>query len=153
MERIRNNRSAVLMLTSALLMAILLVLQFTPFWQYGEAGESCSISGYVWFPSDQKQLESWITAQAEDHDLNSFVGMPILVLVLSAVGAVLCLIKPDSGWTPVLPAACGVAGLIAYLGSAALRLGTGWTWHLLICIVLTALGIYGLTLQVKAMKN
>ena len=153
MERIRNNKAAMCMLVSAVLMVILLVLQFTPFWQYGEAGESCSIGEYVWFPSDCKDLETWLSAQVEDHDLNSFVSMPILVLVLSAVGAVFCLVKPEKGWTPILPTACGLVGAIAYLTTGALRLGAGWTWHLLICIALLALGIVGFASQMKELRS
>ncbi len=152
MEKIKSNKAAACMVVSAILMVILLVLQFTPFWHYGEAGESCSISGYVWFPSDQKALESWLGTQAENHDLNSFVGMPILILLLSAVGAVICMIKPDAGAAPLLPAACGLAGIIGYLTTPALKLGAGWAWHLLICIALLALGVYGLMQWVKELR-
>jgi len=152
-KEIRKNKWATCNWICALLMIVLLVMQFTPFWYYGEAGESCSISGYVWFPSDQKDLESWLGTQADGHDLNSFVGMPILVLVLSAVGAVLCLIKPDKGMISLLPTLCGVVGGIAYLTTPALKLGSGWAWHLLICIALLALGIYSLVQWGKDMKN
>lgn len=152
-EELRNNKCAMCNWICALLMIVLLVMQFTPFWHYGEAGESCSISGYVWFPSDQKDLESWLGTQADGHDLNSFVGMPILVLVLSAVGAVLCLIKPDKGMTTLLPTLCGAVGGIAYLTTPALKLGSGWAWHLLICIALLALGVCSLVQWAKEMKN
>lgn len=149
LKRILNNRTALCNLLCALLMTILLVLQFTPFWQYGEAGESVSISGYVWFPSDHKALETWLGEQVEGFNLNSFVGTPILILALSTLGAVLCLIKPDRRWTAVLPIACGAAGTICYLSNAALKLGMGWTWHLLICILLLAIGIFNLACQMK----
>ena len=134
------------------LMAMLLVLQFMPFWHYGEAGESCSISSYVWFPTDHKALETWRGEQAQAHDLNSFVGMPILILVLSAVGAALCLAAPGKGAAPLLSAACGIAGMIGYLTTPALKLGTGWAWHLLICIGLLALGAYSLMQQIKELR-
>ena len=150
--KLRKNQT-MCMVACAVLMTVLLVLQFTPFWHYGEAGESCSISGYVWFPSDQKALETWLGAQAEGHDLNSFVGMPILVLLLSAVGAVICPVKPEHVLTPVLPAACGLAGTIAYLTTPALKLGAGWTWHLLICMVLLVLGVYGLAKRIGKMRS
>jgi len=66
---------------------------------------------------------------------------------------VICLIKPDNGLTALLPAACGLAGMIGYLTTPALKLGTGWTWHLLICIVLLVLGVYGLMQLVKEMRG
>ncbi len=125
-------------------MIILPVMQFTPFWQYGDAGESCSISSYVWFPSDHKALESWIGSQVDGFDLSGFVGMPILTLVLCAFGAVICLMKPEQEWVALLSVICGAAGMVNYLGNAALRLGVGWTWHLFVCIVLLALGTAGL---------
>ncbi|MBR5547182.1 MAG: hypothetical protein IKU70_09435 [Clostridia bacterium] len=152
-NKFKNNRGMTVNVICAVLMAILLVLQFVPFWHYGEAGESCSISGYIWFPSDHKELESWLISQAEDHDLNSFVGMPILVLVLSVVGSIFCLLKADQNWVGLFPLACGAAGAVAYLTIPALRLGVGWTWHLLLCIVLAVLGGYGLMQQVKEMKS
>lgn len=153
LERIRNNKAAAGMLVSALLMVILLVLQFTPFWNYGEAGESCSISSYIWFPSDHKDLESWLGTNAEGHDLNSFVWLPILVLVLSALGAVFCVTKPDAGATSLLPAGCGIAGIIAYLTEPALKLGAGWMGHLVICIVLLVLGVYGIAQWVRDLRS
>ena len=152
-EKIRNNQTAALMLMCAVLMAILLVLQFTPFWHYGEAGESASISGYVWFPDDYKALDSWLGEQAEGHDLNSFVGTPILLMVLSVLGAVVCLVKPEKSLTALMPTVCGAAVLIAYLTTPVLRLGAGWTWHLLIGTLLLALGIYGLMQRFGKLKN
>ena len=152
-EKFRNNKGMIVNVLCAVLMAILLVLQFVPFWHCGEAGENCSISGYVWFPSDHKELESWITSQAKDHDLGSFVGMPILVLVLSFVGSIFCLMKADQNWVGLFSLACGVAGAVAYLTTPALQLGTGWTWHLLLCIALAMLGVYELTQQVQEMKK
>lgn len=151
--KIRDNRAAMCTLVCAVLMIVLLVVQFTPFWHYGEAGESCSISSYVWFPSDHKELETWLGEQDGAHDLNSFVGMPILILVLSAAGAVICLIKPDKGASALLPAVCGAAGMIGYLTTPALKLGAGWAWHLLICVALLALGVYGIVQWAKELKN
>ena len=152
-NKFRNNRGMTVNVICAVLMAILLVLQFVPFWHYGEAGENCSIGGYVWFPSDHKELESWITSQAEDHDLNRFVGMPSLVLVLSIVGSIFCLVKADQNWVGLFTLACGAAGAVAYLTIPALQLGTGWAWHLLLCIVLAMLGVYELTQQVQEIKK
>lgn len=152
-EKFRNNKVMTVNVLCAVLMAILLFLQFVPFWQYGEAEESCSISSYIWFPSDHKELESWLTSQAKNHDLNSFVGMPILVLVLCAVGTIFCLVKADQGWAMLFPLACGVAGSVTYLTTPALQLGAGWTWHLLLCIVLAALSVGGLVQQGKEMKR
>lgn len=148
-----NGKTSMANVICAVLMILLLIMQFTPFWQYGEAGESCSISAYVWFPSDHKDLETWLGTQAEDHDLNSFVGMPILTLVLSAAGAALCLIKPEKGAMALLPTVCGAAGMIGYLTTPALKLGAGWAWHLLICIALLVLGVYGVVQWVREMRG
>ena len=153
MEKIRSNKGMAINVCCAALMAILLFLQFVPFWYYGEAGETSSISSYIWFPSDHKELESWLTSQAENHDLNSFVAMPILTLVLSAIGTIFCLMKAQNGWTALLPATCGTVGTLTYLTSPALQLGSGWTWHLLLCIAVGALGVVGLIQQVKGLNK
>ena len=56
----------------------------------------------------------------------------------------LAVVKPEKSLTPLLPTVCGAAVLLGYLTTPALRLGTGWTCHLLIGTVLLALGVYGL---------
>ena len=142
---LKGNKTVVWNVLGAVLMAILLVMQFTPFWQYGEAGESCSISSYVWFPNDNGDVESWLEGQIEDFSINDVILVPILVLLLGFLGVVICLLKRDARMAALLPTACGAVGTIGYLGNAALKLGNNWGFHLLLCIAIAAAGVLCLT--------
>ena len=136
----------------ALLMIVLLVLQFVPYWYYAPENGSCSISGYVWFPTDHKELESWISAQAEGYDLNGFVGAALLVFFSAAVGTVFSLFQRKNGWPAVLTTVCGAVSLCVYLFNAAFRLGSFRLLHVLVCAAVLALGVYSLVEWLKALK-
>lgn len=119
------------------LMAILFILHFMPFWSYD--GMSTSIQSYVWFPTDHTELETYIAGQVGgDYSINSIILMPVIVLVTTVVGMVLCTIKPNNSWMALIPLGCGLAGIWGYLSKAAFRLGTNWVLHLIICIAMVA---------------
>ena len=46
----------------AVLMLAVLVLQFTPYWHIGEGEEqqNVSIGAYVWFPTDHKEVDTYM---------------------------------------------------------------------------------------------
>ena len=143
MSKFFASRCSVCNVIAAVLMVVLLVLHFTPFWQYGDNQEQAtSIQGYIWFPSDNGSLDKYIKANADpDHSVDSILTMPILVLILGAVGAAFCLAKADQLWTGIFPAACGAVGLWGYLSKAAFQLGTNWVLHMIVCIALILIGI------------
>lgn len=123
------------------LMLILLVLQFTPFWTYGEAGEMASISQYIWFPYKFTGVTAALTAAlGEGFAVTQVVLWPAVVLVGCAVGTVLCLLKQHKLYTPIVAALAGLAGTIGYLFTPALKLGQGWGVHLLLSVLLLLLG-------------
>jgi len=150
-----SNRTSVCNLIAAVLLVSLLVLQFMPFWQFGENQEmSASIQGYIWFPTDHKDLEAYFEQETgAKHDINSVLLMPILVLVLGAVGVVLCLMKNDRLWAAAFPTACGAVGLWGYLATAVIKLGVNWGLHLIVCLALVAIGVATFYLGYKDMKN
>ena len=131
----------------AVLMLAVLVLQFTPFWHIGEGEEQqdVSIGAYVWFPSDHKEVDTYMKEQvSSDYTISGVVGIHSLVLVLSAVGLVLCLIKPTMPVTPVVVIGSGLSGLAGCLGMKAFLLGATWLWLLILFIAALVMG--GLTL-------
>lgn len=142
---------SMLNLVSAALLIVLLVLQFTPFWHFdGETEQSSSIQSYVWFPDDHKELDSYLTeACGENYSLNSIVAMPVLVLALGAVGVVLCAVKSNRWQVSMLPAACGLVGAWGYLSRAAYHLGSGWGFHLVLCIAVTILAAAAIALGLR----
>jgi len=149
------NRAAAFNIVAAILMIILLVLQCAPFWQYGEnQASSTSIQGYVWFPSDQKDLEAYLRdTTGVAHDVHSILAPALQVLVIGIVGVVLCLAKADQTWPAICPVACGGCAVWGYLTNEVLRLGCNWPLHLLIGLMLVAIGILSLGLKIKELKG
>lgn len=125
-----------------MLMLILLVLQFVPFWSYGDAGETASISSYLWFPTENKALESSLQETlADSHfSVDAIVLPSILMLLLAAIGLFFCLWKSTSKAVALLPIATGAVGLWDYLAEPVMKLGMGWGWHVAVCAVLILMG-------------
>ncbi len=145
MSKFFKSRTSVCNLISVVLMIVLLVCQFMPFWTYGENGETASIQDYIWNPSGYSALEKYFKAEVSaDYDINSILLMPILVLVLCVAGAVLGVIRGSHAWVGAFPAFCGLAGVWGYLSKAVFQMGNLWGLHLTLCIVLLILGVYTL---------
>ena len=133
------EKSRIFNFVSVLLMGILLVLQFMPFWS-GD-GATAAIQGYVWFPSGHP-IEPYLMGQlGESFAVNSIVLMPILVLVLGVAGIVLCIWKSDVSFMALIPLACGLVGIWGYLSQPAFQLGANWVLHLFVCIGMLASAI------------
>lgn len=135
----------------AVLMAVLLVLQFVPFWHFadGEEQAAVSISSYIWFPADNDGVDDYLSAAIEDHSINDMLVTPILLLVLCAVGVVFCLIKSRNPFALLLPLASGFVGTVGYLTTPALQMGGAWVLHLLVSILLLAAAAAGFVLHWK----
>lgn len=143
----------VMNIVCALLALALIVLQFIPYWHFGE-GEAASISGYIWMPSDHNDLAKYFEESlGEKVDINNELGTPILVLVLGLAAAGLCCWKPQGMLPSLCGAAQGLAGVVGYLSSPVLRLGSLWGLHLALSIALLAWGVAGLALQLIGRKQ
>lgn len=137
----------------AILMVVFLLLTFSPYWSLGSGEASISIQKYLWFPSDQKALVSSLTEQlglAKSFDITTIVLAPLGTMVLCAIGVVVTCIKARSGWVPVFPAAAGLIGLVGYLSNDVFRLGFAWMLHMIICIALFVIGMYGIVCNLVA---
>lgn len=143
-----------LCLISAVLMVAMIALQFTPFWSLGEEGAEIvsSIGQYIWRPSDCKPLEKALKAVesvGSDFKVGHMVLWPVVLLVASAAGAVLCVIKPKFYLTSAATIVAGLAGMIGYLTVPALKLGTNWALHMGLSAVILAAGVLMLYMQLK----
>ncbi|MBE5783418.1 MAG: hypothetical protein E7329_08920 [Clostridiales bacterium] len=141
---------------SALVMAVIVVLLFTPFWHFGEgeAAQAVSINSYVWFPSDNTQVESYFQeALGEKPEINSVIVMPILLLIFGAIGTVLCILKADQPFVAVFPASVGVAGIWGFATVPALRLGSTWGIMLALCIALVGLAVWCVAQAISMWKH
>lgn len=149
--KIKENPVAVCNVVCAVLMLLLVVLQFLPFWHYtaNDAEAAASIQAYIWFPDDHKALESYLAEQIDGYSINSIVLMPILHLLLGVTGLVLCLKMCSHPLVALFPTTVGGVGLWGFLSQAALRMGSMWWLQLLICLMLTGMGVYALIVGLK----
>ena len=124
----------------ALLTLVLLVLQFTPFWNYN--GQTASINGFVWLNPQGAEINNWFTSQLGTAvNVNSVVITSVLVLLLGVAGVVLCVMKSDIGLMALLPAASALSGIYAFALKPVFRLGSTWIVQLVLCIAILAMAI------------
>lgn len=109
----------------AFLTLCLVILQFTPFWNFGD--ETRSINGYVWCDSGNTEIVDWFGAQlGVEPGIGSILSTSILVLFLGVAGIVACIIKSDTGFAALLPAATSLSALYAFMFKPVFRLGSTW---------------------------
>lgn len=140
MLKTMEGRTKVFNYVCAGLTLILLMLQFTPFWNYN--GQSASINGYVWLNPGDTEIASWFTSQlGTSVNINSVVISSVLVLLLGAAGAVLCVMKSHINLMALLPAAASLCGIYAFALKPVFRLGSTWIIQLVLCIAILAVSI------------
>ena len=136
----------------AVLMLVLLVCQFLPFWSAN--GDTASIQGYLWFPDTHSALTQYFQAETgSDSVPNDIAIMPILVLAAGVLGVVMCLWRSDKTWTAIFPLICGIAGIWGYLTKPAYQMGTLWVLHLILCIVMTVVAVVSAAACAKRIKG
>jgi len=119
------------------LMLLLLVTQFLPFWACENCEESpngtASISDYVWFPGHHKSVNKVMNGiYGADFNLNDLVLTPVLILVSSVLTIVFCTIKAKNPLFGIIPFIGGVSGVVGYLTTPGLQAGNNWIIHLIL---------------------
>ncbi len=164
----KDKKIIVCNLITAVLLVVLLVTQFLPFWSCvdcktcGEAGEP-SISAYIWFPEKHKPITKDMTQVFKDHygedlkdekgkafkfNANDVAFSPVVLLVFAAAGLVLCVIKANKYIVSILPLISGAVGAWGYLTNPALMIGKNSTLHLVVCILVVVSSLVPFVLQV-----
>ena len=146
-----TTRTSLCNFICVLLMFVLLVFQFTPFWNIeGETAEAVSIGSYVWFPTDNGALDDYLKERVgNDFAVESILAMPLVTLFLGIIGMVVCLVKADKFYSCLIPAVVGLVGTVAFLTTPALQLGSGWVMQLILYIVTLAVSVTGIVFSVK----
>lgn len=142
------NRIKICNFICVALALVLLILHFSPFWEYD--GMQASIQGYIWFPKDYPELEAWFTETLNAaFYINDVIGIPIFLLVSAVASVFFCIWKCELPLMAILPGACGIAGIIGYLMNPILRLGTNRWLHVVVCVlmVITAVTTFVLPLR------
>ena len=132
----------------ALLLAILVVLQFVPFWELN--GEQVSINGYVWLPTEHAELTAhFVAAVSPEFKVDSLVLSSLLQLVVPVAGIVLFLYNRESIFVPCCTAAAGLGGIWSYLCKPAFRLGMNWQIHFAFAVLLLAVALLPIVVRLK----
>ena len=130
------------------LMAFMLLLQFLPFWKLD--GGSKSIQSYIWFPTDNSHVTSYLTSQLGDtYNINNIIWVPIIILVAAAVGIIMSIWKSDYPIVSLIPMVCGLVGAWGYMAKPALQLGSNWMLHLIVCIGMVLVSVLTLVFAQK----
>ena len=170
----KNNLVQTLNLTCAVLVLILLVMQFMPFWlcsdckEHEDVDKMVSVAEYTWFPEKHKPITKGMTdvyleVYGEDYtDENGKkytfavddIVTPIAIVFFGCiVSAALCYAFSNEAIVAVIPLVVGVVGSYGYLAYPAMKAGAGWMLHLIVALLVVMAALltlgYGVVLRVK----
>lgn len=152
MKTTLKNPTKSMNLICALLMALLVLLQFMPFWTVD--GETVSVMHYMGFPDEHNNLSSWLDGTVSGgFMINDLVAWFFFTVVLAIVGVVLCIKYREKALVALIPSACGIVGVLYCINEQAFRLGQTWVLQLLMYILLLALAVCNLVFMVKGLSN
>jgi len=152
MSESASKKISVCNLICAILMGVMLILQFVPFWESTDG--SVSINSFVWLSYAHGDLErSLAAAVGESFSLNKLVVAPIFQTVTALVGIIVCLKWNDSSLSSLLPAACGVLGICGYLMIPAMQLGNMWILHLLVSAAMLVTAVVSIAVGVGTLSQ
>lgn len=119
----------------AALMLALIVCQFLPFWTTTANGEEISIQEYTWLPHHNVELDKQFKADiGKDYGINDVVLMPIVVLVIGALGVIFTVMWSKKCIIMVCPLLVGALSTYEYLTNPAFQMGNLWQLHLVLGI-------------------
>ncbi len=159
MKKVQLQKIQICSIVCIVLLAISMLAQFLPYW-HGEFTETSIVNGekievtdtaisiatYVWFPKDHVRFGRWLGQEAVkidpeasmDIDLNDFVFVPALQLLLGLIGIVALSIKFGKYQASIITGITGLLGLWGFLTSPYLKAGSLWWLFLVINILLVA---------------
>ena len=150
-----NNYKQTCNIVCAILTLVLIVLMFIPFWVFAEQEVNASISDYLWFPTDEAELEGMMkdwTGLSKKSDFVEYTNDVVLGLffsfVLGSIGVVLGgVIKNKSILAPLFGAVAGLWMTYGLLTKEIFTYGQNYMLHVVVAAVtgfvcLATLGLY-----------
>lgn len=124
----------------AVLLILIFVLQFTPFWNVD--GTSFSIQKYIWLEAENTTINNYLVSNVgSDYNINKLIVTALIQLVAPLFGLVFCLLKSSSIYVAISTIICGIGGVWGMLTKPAYQLGGNWILFLVVDIALVIAGI------------
>lgn len=137
MKKLKENPKVILNLMMALVMGLLAVLQFLPFWHV--EGEGISPMGYLGFPDDHSNLTSWLASSVAGYNINQIVFWIFFITAFCVAGVILCIRFREKTAPAVIPVIVFALGILYWTISPVFRMGTLWVLHLGLYLLLLGL--------------
>lgn len=136
----------------ALLMLLLLICQFLPFWSTG--AESVSISSYIWFPSDNAAVTELLQPHTDATFPINDIATPCVLMLLLCVGTlVFWIFGRENVLLPVCSLVGSIAGIWVCAAKATFRLGGLWWLIFVISILAAAASLLNLVVWYQSRKG
>lgn len=154
MKKINNNQMRNYI--CAVLMIVLLLTQFLPFWECvgckNHENKLISISAYLWFTDDHKPVTENMTdvyleyfgAGLKDENgksykfrANDVSETPVAIVIATVVCLFMCFWKPQKVYATVSALIGGAYGIYGYLTNLALQCGRNWMIHFFVAVVVS----------------
>ena len=138
---------------SLVMIVAMIVMLFVPYWtteisvkndegKKVDVEKDISISTFVWFPKDYKELQKDYEKQFDvDVDINAEALMPAVTLVLGVALIFFSLLNLRSARAAVSALGLGALGIYGYMTSCLLKTGYTWTINLSVSIAATVVGL------------
>lgn len=150
MRSFKENPTKAWNTVCAVLILVLLVTQFLPFWHYGTPDQTVSISSFVWLLTDHDAVSGALSeATGAAVTVNTVFAPAVLLLCFGVASLALILWKSESGLVAAVPLLTAAMGFWQYLGKSAYRLGDGWVLHFALCAVLAAVSMWRICVWAK----
>ena len=155
----KKNYKPICNIICAVLMLILLVLQFLPgYWTAQKSRpekdgtyktDTASLQGYMWTPSEHTVLDDYFDdLYGDDLVMNDAVMMPIVTLTCGVLLCVFCVFMRDKSWLVILPALAGIYGVLGYLSFPIYRLNGLWVVHFVLAVLILLVSVTSLVTSV-----
>lgn len=127
----------------AILSAVMVALQFLPFWTI--EGKQYSISDVLWFIYKHKEIRPYFVenfykgaelfGKPNVYVINEVIIVPVFIFAAAVVGFALSFVM-KSVWYTLAPIACFLVTVIGYIVKAEMRAGAGWYFHFIPVILM-----------------
>lgn len=136
---------------AVVLLFVLLLLQFLPYWTTSDGATTLSIQGYVWWPlekPDGPAMTNFFKDQfGKDWLIDEVVLLPCLTLACAVLTFFFGIKKPNRLWMNIVYLTAGIYCVITFLTNPAYQLNGMYILHLILGFLLVAASVANIALR------